>query len=101
MARAPIDLPPGHGIRALADDEGRLAVRVTPGARTEAIDLSTGVVQVKVRARPEDGKATQAVLALLALALETGVSRLELLRGGASRDKLIRIPPATDAQTRP
>ena len=37
MARAKTDLPPAGAIRALADDEGRLAVRVTPGAREEAV----------------------------------------------------------------
>lgn len=49
---------------------------------------------IKVRAKPEDGKATAAVMALLAQALGIGVTRLDLLRGDTSRDKLIRIPPA-------
>jgi len=49
-------------------------------------------VLVKVRAKPEDGKATTAVLALLAQALGVAVSRVEMLRGATSREKLIRIP---------
>jgi len=91
MARPKADFPPADAIRALADAEGRLALRVTPGARSEAIELGEGVLQVKVRAKPEDGKANRAVLELLADALGIGVSRLDLLRGATGRDKLVRI----------
>ena len=41
---------------------------MTPGARTEAIEISAGRLQVKVRAKPHDGAANVAVLALLAAA---------------------------------
>lgn len=91
MARPKVDFPPADAIRALADAEGRLALRVTPGARSEAIELGEGVLQVKVRAKPDDGKANRAVLELLADALGIGVSRLDLLRGATGRDKLVRI----------
>lgn len=91
MARPKADFPPADAIRALADAEGRLALRVTPGARSEAIELGEGVLQVKVRAKPDDGKANRAVLKLLADALGVGVSRLDLLRGATGRDKLVRI----------
>ena len=91
MARPKADFPPADAIRALADAEGRLALRVTPGARSEAIELGEGVLQVKVRAKPDEGKANRAVLELLADALGVGVSRLDLLRGATGRDKLVRI----------
>jgi uncharacterized protein YggU (UPF0235/DUF167 family) len=93
MARAKADLPSAAAVRALVDGAGRLVIRVPPGARDEAITLDNGIVHVKVRAKPDDGKATAAVMALLAQALGIGVTRLELLRGTASRDKLIKIPP--------
>ncbi len=76
----------------MADDAGRLAVRVTPGARSEGIEIVDGRVQVKVRAKPEDGKASAAVLALLAQALEVAPTKVEMLRGATSREKLFRIP---------
>ncbi|MEY4160104.1 MAG: hypothetical protein RLZZ136_725 [Pseudomonadota bacterium] len=91
MARAKVDLPQATALRALIDGEGRLAVRVTPGARQELVDIAEGRVQVKVRAKPEDGKATDAVRDLLAKALDIAPSRLELLRGATSRDKLFRV----------
>lgn len=94
MAKPKPELPAAAEIRALADGEGRLALKVTPGARTESIEIAEGRVLVKVRAKPQDGAANEAVLALLAQALGIGASRLEMLRGATSREKLVRLPPA-------
>jgi uncharacterized protein YggU (UPF0235/DUF167 family) len=91
VARPKADFPPAEAIRRLADAEGRLAVRVTPGARSETIELVEGRVLVKVRARPHDGAANEAVLALLAEALGTATSRLRLLRGATGREKLVQL----------
>ncbi len=91
VAKPRIDLPPAPAIRALADAAGRLAVRVTPGARVESLEIAAGALQARVRAKPEDGKANAAVIALLASALGVAPSRLALLRGATSRDKLIAI----------
>ncbi len=93
MARPKPDLPSADALRALADDEGRLALRVTPGARSEGIAIEDGRLSVKVRAKPQDGAANEATLALLAKALGIATSRLRLLRGATSRDKLVGIPP--------
>jgi uncharacterized protein YggU (UPF0235/DUF167 family) len=91
LARPRADLPSAGAIRALADAEGRLALRVTPGARGEAITIEQGRLLVKVRAKPEDGKANAAVLELLAEALGIATSRLRMLRGATGRDKLVRL----------
>jgi uncharacterized protein len=93
VARPKADLPPPAAIRALADEEGRLALRVTPGARTESVEIGEGVLLVKVRAKPQDGAANEAVLALLAEALGLATSRLRFLRGTTGRDKLLQLPP--------
>lgn len=91
MAKPKPDLPPAAAILALADGDGRLTLRVTPGARVETIAIDGGRVQVKVRAKPEDGKANSAVLELLADALGVATSRLRLLRGATGRDKQVQI----------
>lgn len=91
MARPKADFPPPEAIRGLADDDGRLALRVTPGARVESVELGEGVLLVKVRTKPQDGKANEAVLELVATALDIATSRLQMLRGATGRDKLIRI----------
>ena len=93
MAKPKPDLPPAGAIRALADGEGRLALRVTPGSRSESIAIEGGRLSVKVRAKPQDGAANDAVLSLLAGALGVAPSRLRLLRGATSRDKLVGLPP--------
>ena len=92
MAKPKTNLPPAEAIRALADPQGRLALRVTPAARTESIEISVGRVLVKVRAKPQDGAANQAVLALLASALGVATSRLQMLRGATGREKLVQLP---------
>lgn len=93
MARPRREFPPAAAIRALAGEGGRLPVRVTPGARSESVELGSGVLLVKVRAKPQDGAANEAVLALLADALGIAASRLHLLRGATGRDKLVQLPP--------
>lgn len=91
MAKPRVEHPPADAIRALADGDGRLAVRVTPGARTEALEIADGRLLAKVRAKPEDGKANTAVRELLAAALGVALSRVTLLRGATSREKLLQI----------
>jgi uncharacterized protein YggU (UPF0235/DUF167 family) len=91
MARRKADFPPADAIRALADAEGRLAVKVTPGARAELLEIVDGRLQAKVRAKPKDGEANEAVQALLADALGIGRSRVALLRGASSREKIFRV----------
>lgn len=92
MARPKAEFPPAAAIRALADGEGRLALRVTPGARSETLELGDRALLVKVRAKPHDGAANEAVLALLARALGVATSRLRLLRGATGRAKLVQLP---------
>lgn len=91
MARLRTDWPPAAAIRALADHQGRLALRVTPGARRETVQLGAGVLLITVRTKPEEGKANAAVLDLLAAALGTAPSRLALVRGATARDKLVQL----------
>lgn len=91
MARPKTEAPPADAIRALADGEGRLAVRVSPGARMETLGITKGKLVAKVRAKPKDGEANAAVLKLLAGALGLATSRLRLVRGATSREKLVQI----------
>ena len=91
MKRLPADLPDADALRALIDEQGRLAVRATPGARSETITITGTGVGVKVRAKPQEGAANTAVIQLVARALDLAPSRVELLRGATSRDKLLRI----------
>ena len=91
MAKPKADLPAAEAIRALIDAEGRLPLRVTPGARSQSLEIAEGRLLAKVRTKPEDGKATAAALELIAEALGVAPSRVALLRGATSREKLVRI----------
>ncbi|WP_260926131.1 DUF167 domain-containing protein [Novosphingobium sp. 9] len=91
MARPKPVLPPAEAVQALVDPEGRLALKVTPGARVEALEIVEGRLMAKVRAQPQDGMANAAVRMLLASALDIAPSRVELLRGSTSREKMFRI----------
>ncbi|HKC08411.1 MAG TPA: DUF167 domain-containing protein [Methylomirabilota bacterium] len=67
-------------------------VRVQPRARrNEVVEQAGGVFRVRVTAAPEAGAANRAVIALLAEAFGVAPSRVELVRGAASRDKLFRV----------
>ncbi len=91
LARPKTDFPPPDALMAVLDDDGKFAVRVTPGAREEAISVSGGKLQVKVRARPADGEANAAVLKLLAKSLGVSTSRLRMLRGATGREKQFQL----------
>ena len=75
----------------LAHDGAEIRLRVTPRARRNAIIVEDGLIRVHVTAPPEDGKANAAVAKLLAKSLGVAKSRLTLLRGASSRDKLFRL----------
>lgn len=91
MAKPKAEFPPAEAIRALADGEGRLPVRATPGARVEVLEIVAGRLLAKVRVKAEDGKANAAVQELLARALDLAPSRVKMLRGATSREKLFQI----------
>lgn len=75
-----------------------LRVRVTPKAKAARIKQEHAedgslFYRVYVTVVAEDGKANQAVIALLAKALHVPKSSLTITHGLTSRDKLIRIRP--------
>lgn len=91
MARPRPALPDAAAIRALIDGEDRLALRVTPNAKHDALTIEDGSLRARVTVVPEDGKANRAVIALVAKALSIAPARIELIRGATARDKVLRI----------
>jgi uncharacterized protein len=73
-------------------DAATVKLRVTPGARRPGIAGRHGDAwKVRVSAPPEDGRANDAVLSLLADALGLRRADVELVSGHASRDKKILL----------
>lgn len=75
----------------LAIPGAEIRVRVTPKASRDRITSDGDVLRVYVTVLPEDGKANKAVQKLLAKAMGVAKTRLVLIRGGTSRDKLFRL----------
>jgi len=82
----------------------RLSVRLTPGAATDRIDgrdvdaEGRPVLKVRVRARPVEGEANEALIKLLAKALGVAKSAVVLQRGGQSRTKMIEVEGLSEGE---
>jgi hypothetical protein len=81
-----------------------LPVRLTPGASADRIDgwdvdaEGRPVLKVRVRARPIDGEANEALIKLLAKTLGVPKSAVVLQRGGQSRTKILVIEGLSDPE---
>ena len=74
-----------------------LAVRLTPGAAADRIDgwdvdvEGRPVLKVRVRARPIEGEANEALIKLIAKTLCVPKSAVAIQRGGQSRTKILVV----------
>jgi uncharacterized protein (TIGR00251 family) len=69
-----------------------VSVRVQPRARHTALELTAqGALKVAVTAPPEDGRANEAVVALLAQSWRLPKSAFEVVQGATARNKTIGI----------
>ena len=83
------------------DDRCTLKVRVQPKASRNQIDgFEDGTLRLRVMAPPTDGKANAGLIALMAKTLGVSQSRLEIVRGNGSRDKVISIETLTEQEVR-
>lgn len=87
----------------MAGPSTRLRLRVSPGARSNAIVGRHGEAwKVRVTAAPEGGRANDALLRLLAEQLELPGKSVTLVSGLSSRDKIVELSgiDATEAERR-
>ena len=74
------------------DPRCQIQVRVTPRSSQNKIAVACGgTLQIWVTAAPTDGQANAAVCELVAKALGLANSRVCIVRGEASRDKVLAI----------
>jgi uncharacterized protein (TIGR00251 family) len=74
----------------------RLELRVVPGARRPGVVGRHGAAwKVRVTAPPEDGRANQAVLGLLAETLRLPRRAVSIVSGSGSRDKIVECEGLT------
>ena len=74
-------------------------VRVQPRAsRNAVVGFRNGTLRVSVTAPPHDGQANAAVLELLSDTLSVAKSRLRILRGHSSRNKVVSVSALSQAE---
>jgi uncharacterized protein len=78
-----------------------IAVRLTPRAHRAALEASPGGgYAARVTAPPVDGRANEALRRLVADRAGVAPSRVSIVRGERSRDKVVRVEGLDDATLR-
>jgi uncharacterized protein (TIGR00251 family) len=78
-----------------------LHVRLQPRARRdEVVGERAGAVVIRVTAPPVDGKANAALCVFVARAAGVAPSRVAVVRGHTSRDKVVRVEGADEMALR-
>jgi uncharacterized protein (TIGR00251 family) len=73
-------------------DSTTFTVRVTPRAKRNAVTkMQDGSLKVYVTAPPEDGRANEAVVEVLADWLGVKRRQVEIITGATSRTKVVRV----------
>lgn len=69
-----------------------LKIHLQPGAkRNEVVGMHGDAVKIKIKAPPVEGKANEALIEFLADTLGIAKSKIEIIRGHTSRQKLVSI----------
>jgi uncharacterized protein (TIGR00251 family) len=72
--------------------DARIAVHVTcRSSRDQLLGIEEGVLRARVTAPPVDGEANKALRRLIAKRIGIAPSRVEVVRGGKSRRKTVRV----------
>lgn len=80
-------------------EETKLAVRVQPNARqTQLMGYTDGVLQVRIAAPPQQGKANRELVKFLAERLDLPKSAVIVDKGAGARNKLVIIRGLTREQ---
>ena len=66
-------------------------IRVTPRAKQNKIVDADGVLRVYTTTAPENGRANDAVVKLLADYLDVPKSKIKIVKGLTGRDKIITV----------
>jgi uncharacterized protein (TIGR00251 family) len=76
-----------------------LSIRIQPRAsRNEIVRQEGGGLKIRLTAPPIDGAANEALVKFLADALSVSRSRVEIVSGHTSREKIVRITGMNEAQ---
>ena len=86
-------MPPNPG------ESCTIKIRVQPKSSRNQVDgFQDGALRVRVTAAPTEGQANATVIAILAKTLGVSKSRLEIIRGYSSRDKVVSVDTLTEQE---
>ena len=81
------------------EEAGTVNVRLQPRAsRDEIVGERGGTLLVRLTAPPVEGRANEALCRLLARSLGVAPTRVSLLRGAKSRDKVVQLGGLSSAE---
>ncbi len=66
-------------------------MKVKTNAKKEEVNLKEGFYEVKVNAAPVEGKANESVIKLISEYFKVSKSRIRIIKGETSRNKLLEI----------
>jgi uncharacterized protein (TIGR00251 family) len=74
------------------NESARISVRLRPRGRGDALlGFEDGVLRARVSAPPTDGRANRALCKLIAARVGVAPSRVSVVRGAKSRDKVVEV----------
>ncbi|MBS1887799.1 MAG: DUF167 domain-containing protein [Actinobacteria bacterium] len=80
-------------------NSARVSVRLRPGGRGDALlGFEAGVLRAQVSAPPLEGRANRALCKLIAKRAGVPPSRVSVLRGEKSRDKVVAVAGLDDEE---
>ncbi len=84
-----------------SDNSCMLKVRIQPRASRNQVDgFEEDTLRIRVSSSPTEGQANDGVVALLAKTLGVSKSRLEIVRGHSSRNKLVSVETLSEQEVR-
>ena len=69
----------------------KITVKAIPNAKKAEVKEQNGVLRVKIDLPPIDGKANKRLIEILAEYFSIPKSRIKIIRGGSSKNKVIEI----------
>jgi uncharacterized protein (TIGR00251 family) len=83
----------------MSNNQTKVPVKVTPNAaRNEVLGLQNGVWRIKIAAPPDKGKANKELIVYLSELLDLKKDDLGVIRGHASRDKVVAVEGLSQAE---
>ncbi|HEX7593801.1 MAG TPA: DUF167 domain-containing protein [Anaerolineae bacterium] len=83
----------------MTDNSATFAVKVVPRAsKNQIVGMEGDAIKIRLNAPPVEGKANEALVKFLAETLGVSRAQIEIVRGHASRRKVVRVRGVTAEQ---